>query len=142
MTVSKKILVLLAGFVWYSGGIALLVKSGSLISAALKVDSTILGVTFTILSGLLAGLVKARFLFWKACVKNLERIAALHVPRVWQFYRTPFYFMLTAMIMLGSYLSGAAQGNYVFLLLVAGLDLSISIALLTSSIAFWKIQVV
>ena len=137
MVVSKRLLVVLAGIVWYVGSIALLFKAGKLLVAAFEIDSESWAIVFAAITGILAGVVKSKFLFIKACQKNLARISSLQTPKIWQFYRTPFYFMLATTITLGGYLSTAAQGNYGFLLFVAGLDLSIGIALLTSGRKFW-----
>jgi hypothetical protein len=88
--------------------------------------------------GLIVGSLKARFLFFRSCRKNLRRIKALDRPRLWQFFRPGFCVALAAMITLGASLSRMAHGNYSFLISVAILDLSIGVALLTSSIIFWK----
>lgn len=138
MQVSKNTLKLLAAFVWYAGGVILALKSYSLVKNAVLLEQGHLWPSLAILSGIILGLIKAKFLFNKACRKNLIRISELKTPMVWNFYRIPFYFSLTAMIMLGKYLSATAQGNYSFLLSVAILDISIGTALLVSSHIFWK----
>ena len=88
--------------------------------------------------GVAAGLVKARFLFNKACRKNLARIDALERPMVWGFFRPWFFFFLSLMILSGATSSNKAHGNYPFLIGLAALDLTIATALLASSVVFWK----
>jgi len=89
-------------------------------------------------TGLGIGGMKAKFLFVKNCQKNLDRIAALKRPKLWQFYRPEFFVVLTIMILLSANLYKLASNNYQFLIGIAILDLSIAIALLGSSFVFWK----
>ena len=79
-----------------------------------------------------------RFIFSKSCRKNLDRIAALEQPKVWQFFRPGFFLALAVMIAAGASLSRLAQGSYPFLIAVATLDLALAVALLGSSIVFWQ----
>lgn len=88
--------------------------------------------------GLVAGAVKAHFLFAGTCRKNLTRIDDLLEPKMWQFFRPRFFIFLAAMITIGAFLSRISHGNYALLLCVAGLDLCIATALLGSSYVFWK----
>ena len=88
--------------------------------------------------GLLAGVLKTRFIFARICRKNLARINKLIEPRLWQFFRPRFFAFLALMITLGASLSRLSHGNYALLLCVAALDLSIATALLGSSYVFWK----
>ena len=138
LTVSHRALNILAALVWYVGGIVLLIKGCSLLMEAeiLQPDQhwpwTAAGVA------LLIGAIKAKFLFAKSCRKNLTRIAALKQPKIWQFFRPIFFLFLSLMILTGAALSRLAHGNYPFLLGVAGVDITIAIALLGSSYVFWK----
>jgi hypothetical protein len=84
------------------------------------------------------GLLEARRVFIKSCIKNLVRIAALKQPKLWQFFRPGFFLALAVMIATGATLSRLASGNYLFLLGVAALDMALSTALLVSSIVFWR----
>jgi hypothetical protein len=137
-TVSHRTLNILAALVWYIGGIVLMIKGCSLLIEAesLQPDQhwpwTAAGVS------LLIGSIKATFLFSKNCRKNLARIAALDQPKTWQFFKPVFFLFLLLMILTGAALSKLAHGNYTFLLGVAGLDLTIAIALLGSSYVFWQ----
>lgn len=129
---------ILAALVWYIGGVVLLLKGARLLmeAEALRPDSSWAWVAVT--TGLLIGGVKAYFLFSKSCEKNLARIDRLTQPKIWQFYRPRFFALLLLMILAGATLSRMAHGNYPFLIGVAIVDFSISIALLGSSYVFWS----
>ncbi len=137
-TIPVHILHVLAALVWYAGGIALLLKGGSLLTEAEAIDP---GRIWPWLAGMIAlflGGLKARFIFGRSIKRNLARIAALDRPKVWQFFSPGFFAGLAAMIATGASLSRLAQGNYAFLLAVAVLDLAIAVALLGSSIVYWQ----
>ena len=135
--VSARTLKILAALVWYSGGIAMLLKGRSLLleAAALRPGETWLWLAVG--GGLLLGVVQARTLFLKSGRRNLRRIAALERPRAWQFFRPGFFGALAVMIAAGATMSRLAHGNYPFLLFVAGLDLAVAVSLLGSSTVFW-----
>lgn len=138
LNVSKRTLAMLAAAVWYGGSIALLLKGSSLLGEA-KVLHPDRAWSWTVLGGtVLLGTIKARFIFGRSCRRNLDRIAALDHPRLLQFFSPRFFIALAAMIAAGTALSRLAHGNYAFLAAVALLDLSIGLALLLSSVVFWR----
>jgi hypothetical protein len=137
-SVSTRSLNILAALVWYIGGVVLLLKGGSLLVEAEALAPGRVWPWLAIVAGLLLGGLKARFIFRKSCHKNLDRIAALEQPKIWQFFRPGFFVALALMIAAGASLSRLAQGSYPFLIAVATLDLALAIALLGSSIVFWK----
>lgn len=137
-SVSPRILNILAALVWYIGGFVLLLKARSLLLEADTLQPAQLWPWFGLVAGVLFGSLKAKFLFSKSCRKNLNRIAALQHPKLWQFFRPGFFFLLALMIASGATLSRMAHDNYPFLIGVAVLDLSIAIALLGSSYVFWQ----
>ena len=141
LVVSTRSLKILAALVWYVGGTILLLKGRSLLveADALKPEES--WPWLAAVAGLNLGGLKAKFLFNRSCQKNLDRIAALNRPRVWQFFRPGFFVILTVMILIGVTLSRLAHNNYPFLIGVAILDLGIGIALLGSSYVFWKQKV-
>jgi hypothetical protein len=124
--------------VWCVGGMALLLKGGSLLveAKALKPEEAWPWLAAGV--GLLLGGLKAKYLFASSCRKNLDRISALDQPRIWQFFRPGFFLALAVMIMAGATLSRLAHDNYPFLIGVATLDLGIAVALLGSSSFYWK----
>ena len=138
--ISHRALKLLAAFVWYSGVVALLIKSTSLLLAAKKIHPEESDIWLTILGGVVLGVIKAKYLFRRLCLKNLKRIDALVDPKLWHFYRIHFFIFLFTMVTLGSLLSRSAlsQGNYSMLLVMAFVELSVGIALLGSSHCFCK----
>ncbi len=136
--VSHQVLKILAAIVWYIGSGILLLKGGSLIFEAENLEPNRGYPWLSAFSGIFLGVIKTRYLFIGSCRKNIDRIHALSIPKVWQFYSPWFFVRLTAMIMLGTSLSRMAHGNYSFLLWVGLLDISIGIALLGSSYVFWK----
>ena len=135
---SHRTLKILAVLLWLIGGVMLIRKASELLFEAHALQSTSPWIWFAIALGFLLGSLKAKYLFRKACKKNLARIDALQNPKLWQFYRPNFFLFLAIMITTGATLSRLAHGNFPFLFSVAVLDLSIATALLGSSIVFWQ----
>lgn len=135
---SFRTLKILAALVWYIGGVVLLFKGLSQIERAMDVRAGFTWPGIAVVTGVLIGVFKGRFVFGHACRKNLARITALPQPKLWQFYRPGFFLFMFTMIMLGRYLSNSAQGHYGSLLAMAILELSLAVALLGSSYIFWK----
>ena len=129
---------LLAALAWISGGIVLLAKGSSL---AIEMFSQAPTASLTWLApvvGIAIGLLKIKYLFNRFCRRNLQRIAALEQPKIWQFFRPGFMAFLTAMIVLGAMLSRLALDNFPLLVGVIALDFSLATALLGSSLNFWQ----
>ncbi len=140
MKVSQRTLMIIAAVIWYAGGLALLLKGGALINKAYGIDPQSNWALIASVVGVIAGLLKAGFLFGKSCKKNITRINSLPNPRIWQCFRPGMLIFLAVIIPTGAWMSRVAAENYTLLCLVGGLDLSISIALLTSSLVFWKLK--
>lgn len=137
MTVSSRLLMILAALVWCIGGIILLFKGIRLLLEAESIYASQPWTWLVVVLSLFLGSIKARFVFIKTCKKNVARIAALEQPRIWQFYRPRFFVILAIIKMIGMTLSRLAQNHYVLLLGVALLDLSIAIALLGSGFVYF-----
>ena len=90
--------------------------------------------------GVVLGLVRGRTLFTRACRRNLRRIYAIEEPRPWQFFRPAFFGALVLMIIVGRTLGGVATGSPRAALVVAALELTIAIGLLTGSREFWRFR--
>jgi len=131
-------LVLLAALVWHIGGFVLLRKGIVLIIEAEAIKPGLFLPWVTVWLALLLGGLKAFFVFRKSCKKNLDRIAALQQPKIWQFFRPRFFIALGLMITVGATLSHLAQDHYYVLHGVAFMDLGIATALLGSSYVFWQ----
>ena len=127
-----------AALLWYIGSIILLLKGTSLLieADALKPEEDWPWQVAVL--GMILGGLKAKFIFNKSCKKNLDRIATIVQPRIWQFFSIEFFTALAFMILVGTMLSRLAYNNYAMLISVALLDISIGIALLGSSYVFWK----
>lgn len=138
LNASNKTLKIFASIVWYTGVIVLSRKSFFLLQAANEINTNLIYIGFALLTALIIGIIKTKYLFIGLCMKNLNRIRLLNTPKVWQFYRPQFFIFLMSMILLGSYLSKLAQGNYIMLVSMAIIELSIAIALLGSSHCYWK----
>lgn len=135
---SHRTLNILAGLVWYTGGIILLIKGCRLLMEAELLKPGAHWPWTAAIVGLLIGTIRAKLIFSRSCRKNLARIAALDPPKIWQFFKPGFFVLLFLMILVGAASSTLAHGNYPFLLCVAALDLTIGAALLGSSYVFWK----
>ena len=140
MLVSRLTLMVIAACIWYGGGIALLFKVGSLVKGAYALDAQSVWIYAAPVLGIIIGFIKARFIFFHACKKNIVRIRALPRPRIWQCFRPGMLIFLAIIIPTGAWMSRAAAGNFGYLCGVAALDLSIATALLTSSLLFWKMK--
>ena len=135
---TPRTLKLLAALVWYSGVVILYMKSTSLFLEAERVNPGQHWTWLTVFAGSMLGVIKARYLFNKVCIKNLRRIDALENPKIWHFYRARFFVFLILMVSLGAFFSQRAHGDYLLLITVAFVDISIATALLGSSYCFWR----
>ena len=137
---SHRTLKILAALVWYTGVLVLIFKSGRLLIEADTINPEAQWTWLAALAGLAIGVIKAKYLFSRLCLKNLKRIEALVQPRIWNFYRIHFFIFLFSMVTLGAYLSRLAHGDYTMLITIATVELSIATALLGSSHIFWREQ--
>lgn len=136
LAASKNTLKIGSASVWLSGAIVLLLKAERLFAQAIALRPDEPWSWLAIAAGLLFGGIKAQYLFGNFCRKNLDRIATLDDPRLWQAFRPGFYVFLATMVLLGAILSGLAIGNYAGLIAMAALDVSLGIALLGSMRVF------
>jgi hypothetical protein len=132
MTASLRTLKRLALLTWIIGGVVLFLKGYDLFGQAAGLRSGVELNSLPFIISLPVGGLKARYLFLPACRKNLARIDVLKDPKPWQFFRMGFFIFLFSMILLGAWLSRWAAGNYGMLLMVASVDLTLSVALLGS----------
>ena len=118
----------------------LLIKGSSLLTEAYSLKPEQYWPWLAVVVGPVIGSVKGKFVFRKSCLKNLARIDALNKPKIWQFFKPWFFFVLAIMIVFGATMARLAhtQHNYYFLIGVAIVDIDIGIALLWSSYMFWK----
>lgn len=137
---SAHILRLLAAWIWCSGFVVLFIKGSKLLMEASEINPDQIWIWLALFSGLAIGVIKAKYLYSKLCIKNLQRINALEQPKIWHFYRKRFFIFLGLMVVLGLFLSGQAHGNYILLITMATIEISVATALLGSSHYFWTLQ--
>jgi len=118
LIITHNTLKLLAAFVWYCGAIILFFKSYHLLQEAHIINSNIWQIVLTCFIGVFIGTLKSHYLFKPICLKNLKRIDLLQAVKIWNFYQLRFYIFLFFMIIVGTFLSYLANGNYIFLLSV------------------------
>ena len=133
---------ILAGIVWYIGAVMLFRGGLELLDAARELRPGAAWQWLFIVPGIGLGILQAGTLFARSCRKNIQRIRELEDPRLWQFFRPGFFLALVGMISAGILLDFFAQGNYFFMLFVAGLDFALTISLLGSSLVFWTDKIV
>jgi hypothetical protein len=134
---SKKALVILAAAVWYIGAVMLFRGSLHLVAQSRQMRPDSAWHWLFIVLGAILGVVQSQTIFARSCRKNIQRIRELEDPRLWNFYRTGFFIALAGMISAGILLDILSQGNYFFMLFVAGVDIALTISLLGSSYLFW-----
>ncbi len=131
---------ILAGIIWYLGAFMLLQKGIRLLLAAERIDGGQSWTWTAFVIGILFGLIKARYLMFKSCQKNLARIASLENPRWWQFYRPQFFLFLAIVIPAGFTAGRMAEGHYLALCIIGAIDLSIGAGLFLSGAAFFQTE--
>lgn len=141
LNATKTTLFRLAALIWFTGVVVLLVKSVTIIREAIEVGVPVPVAVSALAAGVIIGMVKAKYLFIRICKKNIERIQALESPKIWQAYRTRFYFFLILMITFGKYAYHFSNSSAFWLTALAILELSISTALFISGNCFRKIIV-
>ena len=137
MKTSKRVLVILAGAVWYIGGFMLFRSGYKLLKTATSMRTGEIWPWVFLLLGIILGIVQAATIFTRACRKNIKRISQLSDPKIWQFFRPMFFLALAVMITTGVLLDHFSEGSYFFMLGVAALDFALTISLLGSSYVFW-----
>jgi len=93
-------------------------------------------ISLVMATAFLLGLLKNKFIMTRFNSRNIDRIEGLKDPKIYEFFEVRFFFYLLVMIITGIVLSNFASGNYNLLLIVGGIDLALSTALLKSSTIF------
>ena len=135
--VSKSTLKVIAAIVWLGGALILALKAREFFAAAELLQPGRTWSWIAVIAAILIGGLKAHFIFGRFCRKNLDRIAALNEPRLWQAFRARFYWFLATMVLFAALLSRLALGSYPALIAVVMLDVSLAVALLGSARFFW-----
>ena len=140
MKLANRNVIFLAAFVWFSGGVVLLLKGSALAKSAYQITPDSVWIWLAPALGVTLGIVKTWLIFLKSCKKNILRIKALEAPRFWHCFRPGMIIFLAIIIPTGAWMSRAAEGKFLYLCLVCILDLSISTGLLVSGVMFWKLK--
>jgi hypothetical protein len=135
---SVRTLYSLAGVTWYAGAAALLSKGTRLLLQGESINGGRGWPWIALIIGVSIGVLKARYLLFKSCRKNLARIADLRNPRWWQFFHPRFFLFLAIVITLGITASRQAEGHYASLCVIGAVDLSVGTGLLLSGLAFFR----
>ena len=135
---NKNSLTYIAGGLWCVIGLFLIFRGFGLYQlAGQEQQSTQNAIIISIVSAVLIGLVKGRFVLSKTARKNKARIHGLHDPvRIHQIFSKPFYFLIPMMMGLGILLRSYNEylGGYV---VVAAIYCGIGMALIISSRTYW-----
>ena len=135
---NKKNLKILSATLLIFGGIVLFIKGYLLLKEANRLFPNIEMISLIMTAAFIFGLLKSRFLISKFNRRNIKRIDKLKNPKIYQFYEPKFFIFLALMIIIGQTSSILASGNYNALLIVGGINLTLSTALLKSSVVFLK----
>ncbi|MDX1699166.1 MAG: hypothetical protein R3250_01050, partial [Melioribacteraceae bacterium] len=133
---NRKNLKYLSAAVLVFGGIALFIKGYLLLKEANQLSPNMEIISVIMAGAFIVGLLKSRYLISKFNRKNIERIDKLENPKIYEFYEPRFFIFLALMIIVGQTSSILASGNYNALLIIGGINLTLSTALLKSSVVF------
>jgi uncharacterized membrane protein len=135
---NKNSLTSIAGGLWCVIGLFLIFRGFGLYQlAGQEQQSTQNAIIISIVSAILIGLVKGRFVLSKTARKNKARIHGLQDPvRIRQIFSKPFYFLIPMMMGLGILLRSYNEylGGYV---VVAAIYCGIGMALIIASRTYW-----
>ncbi len=138
---SKSKLYNLAGSVWGVVGLFLTVRGVHMYQLAMtEQQATQQAVIISIIAALIIGGAKGKFVLSKTARRNKTRIDQLAEPvKAHQVYAKAFYFFILGMMLLGFLLRNFNEylGGYV---VVAAVYCGIGIALMVSSLVYWKTQ--
>ena len=135
---NKNSLTSIAGGLWCVIGLFLIFRGFGLYQlAGQEQHSTQIAIILSVVSAVLIGLVKGRFVLSKTARKNKARIHGLKDPvHIHQIFAKPFYFLIPMMMGLGVLLRSYNEylGGYV---VVAAIYCGIGMALIISSRTYW-----
>jgi hypothetical protein len=129
--VTKRVLLFLAGFIWFCVGIMLLVVAYSWLSTAPRT------ITFTLLgSGVVVALLVHHFGFLKIVDKNIQRILPMVEKKcLFSFISWKSYLMIIIMVAMGACLRRSAIPRPYLAILYTGIGL----ALILSSLRYIRV---
>jgi len=137
--VNKNSLYALAGSIWGLVGLFLVIRGAGMYQAALETqNATQTALMISIAIAVIIGVAKGKFVLSKTARRNKSRIDSIDEPlKVHHVYAKSFYFLIAGMILLGVSLRTFNEylGGYV---VVAAIYCGIGLALMVSSLTYWK----
>ncbi len=135
---NKNSLTSIAGGLWCIIGLLLIFRGFGLYQlAGQEQHSTQVTIIISVITAVVIGLVKGKFVLSKTVQKNKARIYGLEDPvRIHQIFAKPFYILISMMIGLGILLRSYNEylGGYI---VVATIYCGIGMALIISSRTYW-----
>ena len=135
---NKNSLISIAGGLWCTIGLFLIFRGFGLYQlAGQEQHSTQIAIILSVITAVLIGLVKGKFVLSKTARKNKARIHGLEDPvHIHQIFAKPFYILIPLMMGLGILLRFYNEylGGYV---VVAAIYCGIGMALIISSRTYW-----
>ena len=138
---NKNSLYALAGSVWGLVGLFLIIRGATMYQDALNTqNASQTALIISIAVAIVIGVAKGKFVLSKTARRNKSRIESIEGPlQVHHVYAKSFYFLIAGMILLGVSLRHFNEylGGYV---VVAGIYCGIGLALMVSSLTYWKTE--
>lgn len=138
---NKNSLTTIAGGLWCVIGLFLIFRGFGLYQlAGQEQHSTQVAIILSVITAIMIGLVKGRFVLSKTARKNKARIHGLEDPvQIHQIFSKPYYFLIPMMMGLGVLLRSYNEylGGYV---VVAAIYCGIGMALIISSRTYWATE--
>ncbi len=135
---NKKSLIFIAGGLWHVIGLFLIFRGFGLYQLAdQEQHATQVAIILSVITAVVIGLIKGKFILCKTARKNKARIYGLEDPvHIHQVFAKPFYILIPMMMGLGVLLRTYSEylGGYV---VVAAIYCGIGMALIVSSRAYW-----
>ncbi|MFQ5483551.1 MAG: hypothetical protein ACE5ER_12435 [Nitrospinaceae bacterium] len=129
----------LAGTIWSLVGLMLILRGADLLERAMQEQhATQQALILAVVLSLVLGGIKGRFVLSKTARRNMSRIDALAEPLRWhQVYERKWVVLIAGMILLGVLLRTYNEfiGGFV---VVGAIYCGIGLALLVSSLCYWK----
>ena len=138
---NKNSLYTLAGSIWGLVGLFLIVRGVVMYQEALNTqNASQTALMISIAIALVIGVAKGKFVLSKTARRNKSRIDNIQEPlKIHHVYAKSFYFLIAGMIALGVTLRTFNEylGGYV---VVAAIYCGIGLALMVSSLTYWKTE--
>ena len=138
---NKNSLYALAGSIWGLVGLFLIIRGGFMYQDALNMqNATQTGLIISLVIAIIIGGAKGKFVLSKTARRNKSRIESIEGPlQIHHVYAKSFYILIAGMILLGVSLRHFNEylGGYV---VVAGIYCGIGLALMVSSLTYWKTE--